>query len=429
MTNNSPYIPGITVRDPAMFFGRADELAQLTDAIRKGSSKAVVGLRRIGKSSLLYHLTHHTNLPDHIAIVYLDLLDANYHTAPGLLGGIWCGLQQATGRGDTPPAAPDMAAFTSAIRQMKADGYQPVVCLDELERLMSHPQIFDRDFFEAWRSLGSMGDLAFVTASRARLSDVVRHNGNTSPFTNIFTQLTLRGLEENAARALLTQPFRAANRPAPPDSHIEYALLLIGRHPFFLQIAGDTLWRVGGINREQFRQQIAAAARQPTEQLWRDLSPTEQAAALRLATGKGATPNWAQEKAKLLETGLAEPTLTDNPRLFSDLLTDWLRQGAFRQTPALRPLSGAAAEPPILQPTSAPPARPIYASALIFLVGLAVIALLAQWLGWAVWLIPLVLAIYLAFVLVGDNKITGRDFLDMLDKWLRDLRPNKPGTS
>lgn len=53
---------------------------------------------------------------------------------------------------------------------------------------MSHPQIFDRNFFEAWRSLGSMGDLTFVTASRARLSDVVRHDGNTSPFTNIFTQ-------------------------------------------------------------------------------------------------------------------------------------------------------------------------------------------------------------------------------------------------
>ncbi|MBE2199941.1 MAG: ATP-binding protein [Anaerolinea sp.] len=123
MSSNSPYIPGVTARDPAMFFGRADELAQLTDAIRKGSSQAVVGLRRIGKSSLLYHLSHHTSLPDHVAIVYLDLLDANYHTAPGLLGGIWRGLQQATGRGDVPSAAPDMAAFTSAIRQMKADGY------------------------------------------------------------------------------------------------------------------------------------------------------------------------------------------------------------------------------------------------------------------------------------------------------------------
>lgn len=61
--------------------------------------------------------------------------------------------------------------------------------------------------------------------------------------------------------------------------------------------------------------------------------------------------------------------------------------------------------------------------------GLAVIALLAQWLGWAVWLIPLLLAIYLAFVLVGDDKITGRDFLDMLDKWLRNLWPHKPGTN
>ena len=427
MTNNSPYIPGMTVRDPAMFFGRIDELAQLTDAIRKGRSEAVVGLRRIGKSSLLYHLAHHATVPDNIAIAYLDLLDARYHTILGLISGILQGLQQTTGHRYAWPAAPDIASFTETIRQMKADGYQPVVCLDEMERLMAHPETFDRAFFEAWRALGSMGDLAFVTASRARLSDVVQHNGSTSPFTNIFTQLTLRGLEENAARALLTQPFRAANRPVPPDSHIEYALPVSGRHPFFLQLAGETLWRMGGVNREQFRQQMATAARQPMEQLWRDLSPTEQAAALRLATGKGAVPNWAQEQASLLEIGLAEAMPTGEPRLFSNLLTDWLRQGAFRQTPALRHLPGAAAEPPILQPTPTS-ARPIYASAFIFLVGLAVIALLAQWLGWGVMVIALLLAIYLAFVLVGDDKITGRDFLDMLDKWLRDLWPNKSGT-
>ncbi|MBE2199940.1 MAG: hypothetical protein IAE79_15100 [Anaerolinea sp.] len=287
---------------------------------------------------------------------------------------------------------------------------------------MSHPQVFDRDFFEAWRSLGSMGDLAFVTASRARLSDVVRHNGNTSPFTNIFTQLTLRGLEENAARALLTQPFRAANRPAPPGSHIETALPLSGRHPFFLQIAGDTLWRVGGVNREQFRQQLAAAARQPMEQLWRDLSPTEQAAALRLATGKGAVPDWAEEKANLLEIGLAEPGADNQPRLFSDLLREWLQNGSFGQSASLRPTSRTSGgkKPPVLDPTQPPP-RPLYASALIFLVGLVVIALLSQWLGWGVWVMVLLLAIYLAFTLVGEGKISGRDFLDVLDKRIRDL--------
>ncbi|MEZ4641990.1 MAG: hypothetical protein R3E31_04495 [Chloroflexota bacterium] len=76
---------------------------------------------------------------------------------------------------------------------------------------MSHPETFNRDFFEAWRALGSMGTLAFVTASRVRI-DVVQHNGSTSPFTNIFTQLTLAGLQPNAARALLYRAVSACAR-------------------------------------------------------------------------------------------------------------------------------------------------------------------------------------------------------------------------
>ncbi|MEZ4641989.1 MAG: hypothetical protein R3E31_04490 [Chloroflexota bacterium] len=133
MSNNSPYIPGNTVRDTDMFYGRIDELAELTNAIGKGSSKAVVGLRRIGKSSLLYHLAHHAVLPDHIAITYIDLLDARYHTVSGLLGGILHGLNQVTNHRYSPPDSVDITGFTTIVTRIKSDGYQPVICLDELD--------------------------------------------------------------------------------------------------------------------------------------------------------------------------------------------------------------------------------------------------------------------------------------------------------
>jgi hypothetical protein len=419
MSNHNPYTPGVTITDPAMFFGRAAELAVLRDAIRKGSSKAVVGLRRIGKSSLLHYLARRDDqLPDQIAIVYLDLLDGRYHTVHGLLGGLLTGLSQATNQRYPLPAPLDMGGFTETVSQMKRDGYQPVVCLDELERLMTHPEIFDRSFFEAWRALGSLGTLAFVTASRAHIGDVVRHNGLTSPFANIFTELSLAGLDENAARALLTEPFRRANRPAPPAAHLDRALALGGRHPFFLHLAGERLWRLDGVNQAAFRSDMSQAAEQPLRQLWNDLSPTEQAAALRLATGKGAAPNWPAAQEKLLTAGLAERDEKGNPRLFSDLLAEWLRQGTFQQSAASRAVP--AVSPVVLQP-SQPPPRPLYASALLFMAGLLGISLLAQWLNWGVWLIFLLLALYLAYTLVGEDKITGREFVDMLDKWLRDL--------
>jgi ABC-type phosphate/phosphonate transport system ATPase subunit len=67
-----------------MFFGRDEELKRIRDRLRKGDSTAVVGLRRIGKSSLLYQLAHQADqLPQGVVAVYLDLQEAvHHHFAP-----------------------------------------------------------------------------------------------------------------------------------------------------------------------------------------------------------------------------------------------------------------------------------------------------------------------------------------------------------
>jgi hypothetical protein len=59
----NPYSAGGMVIDPAMFFGRDDELRRIRDRLRKGDSTSVVGLQRIGKSSLLYQLAHQADSP------------------------------------------------------------------------------------------------------------------------------------------------------------------------------------------------------------------------------------------------------------------------------------------------------------------------------------------------------------------------------
>ncbi|MCP4428436.1 MAG: ATP-binding protein [Chloroflexi bacterium] len=427
MTTHSPYILGNTVQDPAMFFGRAQELTALYAALEKGSSKAVVGLRRIGKSSLLYHLSHHATLPDHIAIAYLDLQDGRYQTIPQLLTGILQGIDRAVGGRYQFDPAPDMTAFAEAIERIKQDGYQPVICLDELEQLMIHAETFDRRFFAGWRALGSRGKLVFITASRVSINDVVQHNGKTSPFANIFTQLTLAGLDKTAVRALLTDPFRAAGRNVIASVYIEQTLPLVGRHPFFLQIGGDELWRNGAVNRKKFRRNLANAAKMPMTQLWQDLRATEQAAALRLATGHGAVPHWEDAQHRLLTIGLAEEDKDGQLRLFSDLLADWLKKGTFQQSADPRPLkgkqkndSGKRPIPPPLQPTPKQETKPIYAYtlALLAIVVICFFIVLFLPLQKAAFFLALLLILFLAlFVLMG--KATVEQFLTGIDKALR----------
>jgi len=103
MTPTNPYITGGLVKDPAMFFGRKEELHLIRDRLRKGDSTSVVGLRRIGKSSLLYQLANQAEaLPQGVVAVYLDLQDAAHHTPLGLLDAALRRLDKRLGRRDDP---------------------------------------------------------------------------------------------------------------------------------------------------------------------------------------------------------------------------------------------------------------------------------------------------------------------------------------
>src|SRR5258707_10695213 len=57
MVKSNPYGMVMTIRDPAHFFGRVDTLDYIYSEILAHRCVAVIGSRRIGKSSLLYCLS------------------------------------------------------------------------------------------------------------------------------------------------------------------------------------------------------------------------------------------------------------------------------------------------------------------------------------------------------------------------------------
>ena len=62
------------IQDPARFAGRRAELDQVLNLLRGMQGVSLVGARRIGKSSLLYHifLTGHAQLGEETTIAYTD---------------------------------------------------------------------------------------------------------------------------------------------------------------------------------------------------------------------------------------------------------------------------------------------------------------------------------------------------------------------
>ena len=255
----NPFFYGGMITDPSKFFGRKEELRIIFGRLGTTPPQcvSVVGERRIGRSSLLYHITQvydrYLSEPERHLFAYIDLQSARCHTRDGLLAkmlkallaqakldkssedGQWLdGLWERLNRGEKV----DLVLFEEALERMHGLGLRPVVCLDEFENLTARPDEFDNDFFDSWRSVAQFGHIAFITASRMPLELLSRSGKLTSPFFNIFAKLPLGELKPDEARELITQP---SDRPF-TEEEVKLALKLAGCHPFRLQIVCSIIY-------------------------------------------------------------------------------------------------------------------------------------------------------------------------------------------
>ena len=53
----NPYVQRNAIREPDYFFGRTQETREILNYLARGQSVSIVGPRRIGKTSLLLHLS------------------------------------------------------------------------------------------------------------------------------------------------------------------------------------------------------------------------------------------------------------------------------------------------------------------------------------------------------------------------------------
>ncbi|MGF1513144.1 MAG: AAA-like domain-containing protein [Elainellaceae cyanobacterium] len=249
-----PFIAGPRIEDPARFVGRRDELRLLASRMTgaQPTSVNVVGDRRIGKSSLLYHFCQtygeRVNDRDRYAVVYLDLQSEDCTTEAKFYRATMAALRShrlARARPElaqlVSPAVLDRDSFATAIRAWEQRGVLPVICLDRFERLLKHLQEFNDGFYNRLRALMDGSDLMLIVASRRNLDDYAKEYGLTSPFFNVGQRLEIEELEPEA----VTQLVRVSDEQGQPSLHArEQALAKAwgGRHPFLLQLAALKLW-------------------------------------------------------------------------------------------------------------------------------------------------------------------------------------------
>jgi AAA+ ATPase superfamily predicted ATPase len=326
----NPYSFGPLVTNPDMFFGREAELETLCTRLRNMQSTSVVGLRRIGKSSLLYQFAQ--ALPDtlgqNFVPLYINLQDARFDTMYGFVSQVCKTFNKKVGGILSTRNVTGMSGFSEAIDKLNSNSVRPVLCLDEFEELTGRPEEFNDGFFEALRALGQHAKLGIVTASRTPLTALIRSGGLTSPLPNIFSHIELGLLESEAAQALRRIPFERENIELSSEDE---ALVedLAGRHPCYLQMASYHLYEAQSQSPSKranmVRDNFNRDAKPHFERLWEHLGAGDKAV-LRVVMDQAVRTSETERKLKRLAyLGLVEQT-DGNWQIFSAAFAEYVRR-------------------------------------------------------------------------------------------------------
>ncbi|MCP5095841.1 MAG: protein kinase [Chloroflexi bacterium] len=286
----NPYISRGPVRSAELFWGRIHELNEIAAFLNGNQSVSIVGPRKIGKTSLLFHLMRETTwvsigITDENLFVYLDCEVLGEGTHSEIFGQFAMEMGMALEDRGLPPEPtvakatekPTRLSFETAVRKLNRRGLRIILILDEFERLSLNPNL-NINFFNALRSVAGRYQLVFLTASARPLIQLT-YSGKSqeilsSPFFNIFAQLFLGLMPRDEAMTLITEPARGVERPFTPETIFTLHKFL-GGHPFALQVGCfHTFEKPNDFIRAKER--TVRELKAHFEYYWRNLSSLEQ---------------------------------------------------------------------------------------------------------------------------------------------------------
>jgi len=313
-TDPNPFFHRGPIRDHAYFAGREHQVSQALSLLGNGQSISLVGQRRIGKTSLLFHIadpevfTQHGLTPDEHLFVYVDCGGLSSLDQPGIyqvlleeVGDALSDIDPDLSRLGALDEAQSMTyrAFERALRGLIRGGWRPIILLDEFD-LMAHNPHLDPDFFSGLRALAAKYPIAYVTASKRPLLELTYADASTlsSPFFNIFASIRLGLFSEDASRQLLTRLAAKGGGGFAADT-VDCLLDLAGPHPLLLQIAGFHAFELqqaadsalSDADRLELHDRFCASVEEHFQYYWRNLTPEEQHTLYTLPICQGSQPD------------------------------------------------------------------------------------------------------------------------------------------
>ncbi len=286
----NPFVTSTAVRTRHLFFGRQDEIKRLYAAISAAPPRhcVVVGLPRSGKSSLLMALgrpdmqKQYLDSPRKYLFVAVDCSVTRLDAPSDLYVRLLQRIAQACGRDEAVGDLLDAATFKAAVDELRGRR-RLVLLLDEFDALVASSGCDDTALANL-RAFAS-SDVVLVAAANDTIERLCRRNQKTQAelWTLFDSTIFPRLLTSDEAYQLIENPIVEAGVTL-DDTIVNFVIGQVGRHPFFLQLAGKELFdalsageSLGDAGRERFGIRLAEVCRPHFDGLWREIGPAEQA--------------------------------------------------------------------------------------------------------------------------------------------------------
>jgi hypothetical protein len=241
LSSLSPYVVKGPVSEK-MFFGREKEIKTVTQGIQK-SDYAIVGGRRIGKSSTLQRVSRLLNNDPRYQPLYMDCEEKfNYDDL----------FQALADEFGEPLERTDPLGFRKLVTKLKRRAHvrQVVFLLDEVDGLLA----FDAEskpvgqLFRTFRGLSHEGLCRFVFSGSRTL---YRHlHDPHSPFFNFCEDVVLKPLEQRSIVEIVSKPMHQLGIELPEEEAlIDRIIDLSSSHPNIAQWLCDRLIKTASARR------------------------------------------------------------------------------------------------------------------------------------------------------------------------------------
>ncbi|MBN1450824.1 MAG: AAA-like domain-containing protein [Anaerolineales bacterium] len=252
----NPFTFGNPIKDPTRFIGREADIRQITNRLLSSAheSTSIIGERRIGKTSLLLHLSDQevaTRLgltPDKFCPVYVDFQGLTDITPQRFWQRIFKKMARSICDESLVPsiralgeqAEFDLFDLEDLFEEITDKGLTTILYMDEFEYVTQNPN-FKGDFFGGLRALAIHHGVALVPATRRELVDLCHSEEiKGSPFFNIFANVVLRPFSRVEVDEMICAYLKDSDFSCTPAEQ-DFIWELGGGYPFFVQMAGHYL--------------------------------------------------------------------------------------------------------------------------------------------------------------------------------------------